>query len=187
LSIIVPRTKARVKVTEDYIKYVIGKKELEFEEVKSLIQGALDEALEETIMESEIWIDNHVAKRSGDLIESLKKFLNRSRPPPSTAGELRGIRLILGVGADIDYAKYVNEMTKTKVRHVSTWLEHSGKKAYSKGKPVFLDDPRAEGFFFDKMVEFAKERLETNLSKAKYKLQNNTEITSRNLSQLQVS
>ena len=183
MSVIVPRTRARIEV-----KYVLGNKSLDYEEVGTLIQDALNESLEDTIFETETWIDiPHIPKRSGDLIKSLKHFLNRSRPPPSTVGEVRGIRLVVGVGADIPYAKYVNEMTKAKVRHTGTWFEHSGKRAYSKGKPVFLDDPRAEGFFFDKLVDYAVERFKTNLSKAKYKLQNTTALTSRGLSQLEVT
>ena len=180
---LVPRTKARVE-----IKYKLGKKQvLTADQVKRLIQGALNECLEWTIEETEIWINNHVPERSGDLKESLLKFLSRSRPPAAAASELRGIRLILGVGANIDYAKYVNKMTISNVRHFNTWLEHSGKKAYSKGKPVLLNDFRAVGEYHDQMITFAKERLVINLAKAKYDLTNSSSLHSRNLSQLQVS
>ena len=184
---VVARTRARVELRTDYIQYVMGNRKLKYEQVKTLIQGALDEALETTIVETEIWIDVHVADRTGALIKSLLRFLAKSRPPPSAMGDLKGIRLILGVGAEIRYAQYVNKMTTAQVRHMGTPFEHSGKRAYVKGVPVYLDDPRAIGFFFDKMVDFAKERLVINLAKAKYKLQNTTKITSRNLSQLQVS
>ena len=189
-----PRTRARVE-----IKYKLGKKQdFTADQVKSLIQGALNECLEWTIEETEIWIDNHVPERSGDLKDSLLKFLRRSRPPPAAANELRGIRLILGVGAEIDYAKYVNKMTIANVRHLGTWREHyidyitkKGKAhhplAYSKGKPVYLDDPRAIGFYHDQMIDFSKERLIINLAKVKYNLTNTSSLNSRNLSQLQVS
>jgi len=180
-----PRTYAQVSVDAVDIPYIVNNRKLKLDEVKNLIQGLLNEALETTITETEIWCDQHVPKRSGDLMASIKKFLKRSIPPPAAQGEFRGTRLILGVGVEIDYAKYVNQMTKSRVRHVSTWFEHSGKKAYSKGKPVFLDDPRAEGFFFDKLVEFATERFETNLAKSKYEY--NSQLGSRNLSKLQVS
>ena len=178
---IVPRTKAR-------IIFKVGNKILNSaDEVKALIQDALNEALIETIFEVEIWIDIHIPKRSGDLIENIKKFLRKSIPPPSTIGELRGVRLVLGAGADVKYAMYVNKMTSSMVRHLGTWREHSGALAYSKGSPVYLDDPRAVGFFFDKMVDFAVERLNINLDKVKYKLQSSTSLTSRDLTQLRVS
>jgi len=180
MSVLVPRTRAEVK-------YLIGNRELlTKEDVKQSIQDALNEALDDTILEETIWIEYHVPKRSGDLQESLLKFLERSVPPPGTAGELRGIRLVLGVGADIDYAKYVNQMTIAKVKHINTPFEHSGKKAYSKGVPVILDDPRAIGFYHDEMVRYGKERLVTNLAKAKYKLESTSKITSRDLTKLQV-
>ena len=178
---VVPRTKAR-------ILFKIGNKILDSSDaVKALIQDALNEALAETVFETEMWIDIHVPKRSEDLIKSLKNFLRKSIPPPSTTGEFRGVRLILGAGADVKYAIYVSEMTASMVRHLGTWREHSGAKAYSKGSPVFLDDPRAEGFFFDKLVDYAVERLKTNLDKVKYKLQSSASITSRDLTKLQVS
>ena len=184
---VVARTRARVGLRTDYIQYVMGNRKMKYEEVKTLIQGALDEAMETTIVETEIWIGFHVAKRTGALIKSLLRFLAKSRPPPSAMGDLKGVRLIIGVGSEIRYAHYVNKMTTTQVRHMGTPFEHSGKRAYVKGVPVFLDDPRAIGFFFEKLVDFAKYRLVINLAKAKYKLQSTSKITSRNLSRLQVS
>ncbi|GAG69807.1 unnamed protein product, partial [marine sediment metagenome] len=44
-----------------------------------------------------------------------------------------------------------------------------------------------EGFFFDKLVDYAVERFKTNLDKAKYKLQNTTTMTASGLSQLEVT
>ena len=165
---IIPRTRAWIKIEDVEIKCVIGKRKYTIQEVKTFIQKILDETLELTITETEEWIDEFVPKRSGDLIESLKKFLAKSRPPPSPIGELRGARLILGVGADIIYAKYVIEFTDENVQHAGTWREHSGKKAYSKGQPVFLDDPKAIANYHDAMVKFAVERLKKNLSKIKW-------------------
>lgn len=164
---IIPRTRAEIG-----LEYVYGRKKTQsLEEVMVHIQELLDEALETTIMEVKMWIEVHVAKRSGDLQASLIKFLEKSIPPKIAAREPKGIRLVLGVGAEIDYAKYVNEMTMARVRHMGTWLEHSGKPAMSKGKPVFLDDPRAVGFYHDKMVEFGVERFKYNVDKARYKFQ----------------
>ena len=165
---IIPRTRAWVKIADVDISCVIGKKKYTIPEVKAFIQKILDETLELTIAETEAWIDEFVPKRSGDLIESLKKFLAKSRPPPSPTGELRGARLILGVGADIIYAKYVIDFRDDQVQHDSTTREHSGRKAYSKGSPVLLDDPNAIANYHDDMVAFAVERLKKNLSKVKW-------------------
>lgn len=165
---VVPRTKARVEVSDFDIEYILGNSSYTYDQVCAFVQTILNETLELTIKETEEWIDEFVPKRSGDLIESLKHFLGRSRPPPIAAGEIRGIRLILGSGADVKYAKYVIKMSDEQVQHNATWYEHSGKKAYSKGKPVFLDDPHAIGAYHEKMIEYAKERLKTNLTKIKW-------------------
>ncbi|KKN42891.1 hypothetical protein LCGC14_0708650 [marine sediment metagenome] len=145
---IIPRTHAKIS-----IKYLLGRGKTILntsDEVKQYIQETLNEALRTTIMEVEIWINYHVAMDTGALRESLIEFLRKSIPPSATIGELRGIRLILGVGAEIYYAKYVNKMPMSKVRHAI--------------------DPRAYGYYHDKMVEFAKERLRINVDKARYKV-----------------
>jgi len=166
---IVPRTRAWTKISDIDIKYVIGKSKLTIDQVYDFIQRILDETLELTIKEVEVWIDEFVPKRSGDLREDLKKFLNKSKPPPSTKGELRGARLILGSGEDVGYAKYVMKFTDDQVQHDSTWFEHSGKRAYDKhGQRVLLDDPNARGKYFEMMVIYARERLRMNLSKIKW-------------------
>ena len=165
---VVPRTRAYIPIKELDIKYVIGKSKLTYEQVVEFIMDIMNETLELTIKEIEEWIDEFVPKRSGDLREDLKEFLNKSKPPPTTVGELRNVRLILGAGKDVKYAKYVIEMTDAMVQHDATWFEHSGKRAYSKGERVFLDDPHARGKFFEMMVIYGIERLRMNLSKIKW-------------------
>ena len=168
-KVYVPRTKSKITYTIEGTtnEYII-------EQVRWIVQRALNEALEDTIFETEDWINTYVPKRSGDLQESLKEYLGKSIPPPIARNEFRDLRLVLGAGADIPYIKHVDKMTAAQVQHSGTWLEHSGKKAYSKGLPVFLDDPEAEGEFFDKMIAYAKERLYINIDKAKYRLESNT-------------
>lgn len=165
---VVPRTRAWIKFKDFDIKYIIGKNKLLFEEALEFIQTIINETLELTIKETEEWIDEFVPKRSGDLRKDLKEFLAKSRPPPSTKGELRNGRLILGAGANVKYARHVTEMSAEQVQHSGTWFEHSGKRAYSKGKPVYLDDPHAVSNYHDKMVAYAIERLRINLSKIKW-------------------
>lgn len=170
LITLAPRTYAKVGIDEILIKFKAADKELEtIDEVELYIQELLDEALEITITETRAWINTYVPKRSADLRVSLINFLEKSIPPAGTIGELRGIRLVLGVGAEINYAKYVNEMTTKQVQHAGTFREHSGKRAYSKGRRVYLYDPKAIGGYHDEMVIYAKERFQTNLDKAIYK------------------
>ena len=141
---IIPRTHAQAD-----IKWVAGRRKYDLFEIKKRIQKLLDDALDNIIFEIEFWINNKVPMLTGALRESLIKFLNRSKPP--RAGELIGIRLILGVGSDIIYAKYINKMSTAWVRH-----------------PI---DPRAIGFYHEAMVNFGKERFRFNVDKARYKFQ----------------
>lgn len=166
-----PRTYAKVGIEEGLIKFKIGKKVIpDADLVKQLVQEQLDEALKITITETRAWINKKVPKREGKLRQSLISFLEKSFPPPSVIGELRGIRLVLGVGADVNYAKYVDKMTTKQVAHPGTFREHSGKRAYSRGRRVYLYDPQAEGGYHDKMVAYAKERLEINIDKKIYEI-----------------
>jgi hypothetical protein len=167
-SIIVPRTRGLLRLKEIDIPYIIGDSKLTYAEVIDFIQTTMDQALELTITETTAWIKKYVPKRSGDLQQTLLDFLDKSRPPPSLFTELRNVRLILGVGAEVKYAKYVIPMTSMQVQHDNTWFEHSGRRAYSKGKPVLLDDPEAKGQFFKFMVAYALERFKINLSKIKW-------------------
>jgi hypothetical protein len=168
VKVYVPRTKLKISYsiegsTNEYI----------LEQVRWLVQRALNDALEDTIIEVTDWIKQYVPKRSGDLQESLTSFLEKSIPPPISMDRFSDIRLVLGAGKEVDYVQYVDQMTNAQVQHFGTWLEHSGRRAYSKGKPVYLDDPQALGAFFDQMVTYGKERFRTNIDKAKYKLESN--------------
>lgn len=162
----VPRTYEKIGIEEALIQYKIGRKIVTTADiVKSLIQTFLNEALKITIEEVTEWINTFVPKRSGALRQSLIKYLKRSIPPPPTEGELRGIRLILGAGADIFYAEYVEAFTTLQVAHQGTWREHSGKRAYNKGRRAYLYDPQAIGNYHTKMIEYAQERFKINVAK----------------------
>lgn len=149
---VVPRTHERIEIKTALVTFLAGnqKKFLpRARDVKSYIQKLLDESLEIIIDEVDEWINRFAPMLTGDLRESLVIFLNKSRPPPVTAGELRGIRLVMGAGGDVKYARYVNEMTTAQVRH-----------------PI---DPQAVGRYHDKMVRYGKSRFHINLDKAMYK------------------
>jgi len=167
---VVPRTRALIglKGLEPKIKYIAGKSKFSYGQLIQFIQDIMNETLELTIQETKEWIWEFVPLRSGDLQDNLIEFLEKSKPPPSNSTGLRNVRLILGAGKDVKYARYVNEMDASMVQHNNTWLEHSGFPAYSKGVRVLLHDPDAVGFFFDKMVAYAVERLKINLKKIKW-------------------
>ena len=139
------------------IQYIVGKQsKLNYLQVKQLIVNILERTLDDTIMELELWIDSKVAKRTGKLRKDLKLELRSSF--------VRNTLLKLKIGTHISYAEFVNKMTTSMVRHVNQkdyayYGGHSG--------PIILNDPRAIGFFWQKLLEYAKERLEINYAKAK--------------------
>ncbi len=151
------KTHYEVGFPKSDITYIAGHQtRLSYIQVKQLIENILNETLDLTIMELEIWIDNKVAKRTGKLREDLKLELSSSF--------VRNTLLKLKLGTHISYAKFVNEMTLSTVRHVNQmdyayYGGHHGK--------LILNDPRAIGFFWKKFLEYAKERLEINFVKAK--------------------
>jgi len=152
--------------TKTYYEVGIGKKDITYiagnqsklnrQQVNQLVDNILDQTLDLTIMDLEIWIESKVAYRTGKLQKDLKLELNSSF--------VRNSLLKLKLGTHISYAKFVNEMTMATVRHVNEvgYAYYGGKS----GK-LILNDPRAIGQFYTKMVIYAKERLEYNFVKAK--------------------
>lgn len=155
----------KIGIDKNQIKYIAGNLTLNYDQVKQMIEDVLSITLQLTITDLEAWIgsafssEGHVPKRTGTLRQDLLHWLHGSNV-------YNGImRLILKT--NLEYAADVNNMTTSNVRHM-------GEKGYVyypnqmgiRG-PVWLDDPRAEGNFFDKLSEFAKDRIKTNLIKAK--------------------
>jgi len=135
----------------------VGKKtKLNKSQVELLVQNVLEKTLNDTVMELEEWIESKVAKRTGKLRKDLKLELSSSF--------IKNMVLKLKLGTHITYAEFVNAMTTSTVRHVDEvgYAYYGGKS----GK-LILNDPRAIGSFFTKMVQYAKERLEINFAKAK--------------------
>lgn len=160
------RETTKIGVQKAQIKYIAGKnKNLSYEQVLNLIINLLEEVLELTLIDLEVWIEKYVPKRTGQLRDNLLRNIRSSR--------VRNGVLRIIIATSIDYAAQVNEMTTAEVRHDSTDREHSGKKAYAyyygHYGPITLDDPDAIGSFFDKLGEYAKERVLINLAKMKHK------------------
>ncbi|MFX1371336.1 MAG: HK97 gp10 family phage protein [Promethearchaeota archaeon] len=130
------------------ISYIVRGNKFTYEQVKQNIQKFLRAVLKEMIFLLEQWIKQKVPKDTGNLRNDLLQKLHTSY----IQNEI--LRLVLAT--DVDYAIYVNNMPTMRVRHSG---ERRGRK--------ILDDPNAVGYFFDKMVEFAKERMMTVLAREK--------------------
>jgi len=164
-----PGTKAKVSVPKAQISYMAKNSKYSYQQIIKLIQNILEDVLKDTKVALKEWIDNKVPKRTGQLRFMLKTWLDGSN-----VGE--GL-LQLVIGTNLDYAEDVDAMTTSQVRHNKEWgyvyypniFGISSKTRPRGSKKILLDDPRAIGGFWDKMIEFAKEELDKNLIRAKNK------------------
>jgi len=142
-----------------------------------IIRNILKELKETLFTELEVWINEKVPKRTGQLRQDLIDQLKESHIIEHT------LHIILGT--TIDYAEQVNAMNTAQVRHTGQiGYVYYWNPAGIRGR-VILDDPRAIGNFWTHLLEFAKERAFINVAKIKAKYASTTNITIRNLSKME--
>lgn len=163
--------KDSLKIEKDDIKYLVGKNKMTYSEVMSLLKELLNQVLNQTIFEVQEWIKRKVPKDTGKLRADVLKTLSESKV------EINKLVMTIWLGTDISYGKYVNEMTTAQVRHV-------GKPSYNRYGKTILNDPEAIGHWFDELQKFTKERIETNLMKAKIRIAEMTGFTSREMARI---
>ena len=174
-----PSPKYRLGITKHDITYIVGKSRYSFAELKVIFRAELQNALKDIVFEIAEWINYKVPKRTGALRQNLLLNLN--------ASAVVNTQMKLILGTSINYADRVNDMPTAWVRHYNTTREHSGAKAYGpSGIPITLDDPQAVGHFWDELLDYAEERVQINLSKMKYRIENSSGLTSRQLTRLKV-
>lgn len=131
-----------------------------------ILEAILNFTLKATLKDMRTWIAHFVPKRTGQLRFTLNQNMKSSWVSKGI------LRMILGT--HVDYAKDVNKMTTSQVRH------HSGREHRKKGQPkrwayayywkhhgrIFLNDPQAIGHFYDKMLIYLKARVLINLTAA---------------------
>lgn len=173
-----PKEHYTVGIKKAAIKYIVGQnKNLSYNEVVFIIRNILKELRETLFTELTLWIEEKVPKRTGQLRKDLIDQLKESNILEHT------LHIILGT--TIDYAEQVNAMNTAQVRHhgeigyVYYWNPFG-----IRGR-VVLNDPRAIGNFWTHLVEFAKERALVNIAKIKAKYAATTNITLRNLAQIE--
>ena len=164
------KSKQRITVPKAQITYMVKNSKYTYEQIILLIDNILKDVLDTTVKDLEFWIDNRVPKRTGQLRHFLKLWLKGSN-----FGQ--GMLNIILSASGVEYAEDVNKMTTSQVRHhgelgyvyYDNIFGINSKTRPRGSKKIVLNDPRAIGFFFDKMIEFAKNRLDINLIRAKNK------------------
>ena len=145
-------------LSDTEIKYIAGSYELTYDEVLDQVQELLKDILQNTTIELIEWIKKKVPKRTGQLRHSLIANLESSRVQKGL------MRIILGT--NIDYAKFVTDMSTSQVAHSG---EVGYAYYYGNYGRITLNDPEAIGHFFRELIFYAKERTQLNLAKAKAK------------------
>ena len=154
-----PGTKAKVSVPKAQITYMAKNSKYTYEQMVQLIKIILNDVLIDTKKDLVIWIKSKVPKRTGQLRKDLIEWLDGST---ISKGIMR-----LVMGTYLPYAEDVAQMTTSQVRHSGeVGYVYYPNKMGIRGR-VILNDPRAIGFFWDKMMTFAKERVAINLIRAK--------------------
>jgi len=146
---------------ESEINLIMGNLSMPYGMARDLSTHILNEVLDNVIKDLEEYAAGRVPDRSGDLKNDILKWIRSSR--------VRDDMLKIIIHSDLDYAQYVDKMSSFQVKHYATWLEHSGKKAYSKGVRVFLDDPDAIGNIFYRLKQYAAQRLDLWMTRSREK------------------
>ena len=156
-----PGTKVKVIVPKAQISYMVKNSKYTHAQMVQLIHMILADVLKDTVHDLIIFIGNKVPKRTGQLRRDLVEWLAGSTV-------MKGImRLILGTY--LPYAEDVAQMTTSQVRHSGeVGYVYYPNKMGIRGR-VILNDPQAIGFFWDKLITYAKEQVAKNLIRAKNK------------------
>jgi len=151
-----PDTQVQVDVPKAQITYMAKNSKYSYDQIVKLIHAILNDVLIDTKKDLKIWINNKVAKRTGQLRKDLIEWMDGSG-----VGE-NIMELVLGTY--IPYAEDVAGMTTSQVRHNKEWgyvyypnkMGISSKRMPKGNKKILLDDPRAIGFFLDKIIRICK-------------------------------
>lgn len=172
-----------VTISKANISRLARQSEMTSKQFILLIKSVLNETLQLTLADLRLWILKKVPKRTGQLRFTLLKKLESSK--------VRNETLIFIIGTGLNYAREVNQMSTSQVRH-SSHKEHSGQWAYAyyythkrrgpkvgkrrgrigkkyKGSSnyrIFLYDPEAIGGFWGAMLKYLELRVVFHLQNA---------------------
>lgn len=149
-------TAATITSSPSKITYMANGMHMSYGNVLSLVDMIMQRTLDYTIPEIKSWIQNYVAKRTGQLQDDLINTLMTSA--------WIGQQLKLELGTMVDYAKYVNKMPAYMLQHEFEWG-----KAYYYGYHgwVYLNDPNAQSGFWGLLRMEGRRALRANFKRAR--------------------
>lgn len=145
-----PQTRITIKVQKDQITYLANKTEMSYEDIKIRIRWMLEFIKKNLLDELIKWIDVYVPKRTGQLRELLKQWLNGS----NIANQV--LRIV--IGTNLPYAGRVEGMETLNVRHTGEVGYVYYPNIFGIRGKVLLQDPSAVGHFFTELMKFAVDR-----------------------------
>lgn len=152
-----PSIRSKIGIEKDRIKYIAKNTPLTYMQVVSRINDMLVYIQDEIMFLMNIWIEQHVPKRTGQLQHVLKESLKQS--------SIKWGMLKIILGTRLDYADAVNQMSAATVRHFGQMgYGNYGMFAYQGKRPLM--DPHAAGYFFDALLGYLQEITQSILSKA---------------------
>lgn len=170
-----PKTRFKLGVKAKEIKYIAKNTEMTYEQVLGVIQQVLTEVLNSVESDLIEWIRTKVPKRTGQLRDSLIKNLRSSR---MRKGLLRII-----IGSHLNYINDLNQMSTSQVRHNG---EIGYAYYYGHYSRIVLNDPQAVGGFWDKLLSYAKSRVNYHLKRTKQKYIGSGGLSKSSMSEVKI-
>jgi len=151
-----PGAIAYVESEKQIIDYIAGKNpHLSKQVIEDIIKKIMVKALNDTIMLGKNWVNTYVPKRTGQLRDSLNKSLEAS-------GKYKNaLKTKLVAGTHLNYAKYVNKMRTSQVRHFGKKYGYAG--YYGAPFKVLLNDPKAIAPFWGQFKMYLRKQLKNKV------------------------
>ncbi len=186
MSIVAEKEIAQHRITAEAINYIYNKVGgLTKTQIENELRQALGIALANTVRKVIAWIERYVPEATGNLkdhlIETTMNSPGMERIQARSTGKVssmpKKVALRVGLSQDnpVPYAKYVNAMSDSQVRHTGM-VRHGprggiyGDVAYvarhgMRGK-IILNDPQAVGGYAGLLRMYAREQFKDQLKKA---------------------
>lgn len=139
------------------ITYRVGSLKMDYAGVIDLLNEIMNLTLEKTTEDINDWVLTYIAKRTGQLQDSILDNLLLS-------GWLNK-KLTILLKTDVEYAKDVNEMENEHVQHLN---EIGFANYYGHNGMIILNDPKAIGNFWPHLVKYSIDMLKDNFNRSKF-------------------
>lgn len=152
------------------VNFTVNNARLTQQDVINVVDQIMSRTLQYTIHEVSSWIEEYVAKRTGQLQDGLKDRL-------SSSSWLNWV-LRLELGSNVPYMGIVNNYSASQVQHNNEigYADYYGHEGL-----ILLNDPKAQGKFWGLFHMHAKTRLKENFKKARLEVCGSVGMSARTI------